>query len=166
MTDYVLSQQNQEMAALMLKQQGELNELRARTTNFEDVGRFHRKFGLDNAETNGSGPREWDQHMIDFRTEFLKEELIEFMVAEEQRDHARMFDALLDLVYVALGTAHLLGYPWQEGWNEVQAANMSKLRAAADGSDSKRGSSLDVVKPEGWTDPDIANVLRLHGFEI
>jgi len=43
-------------------------------------------------------------------------------------------------------------------WNEVQRANMSKVRASSE-SQSKRGSSLDVIKPEGWRGPDIQGVL-------
>jgi len=36
---------------------------------------------------------------------------------------------------------------------------MKKVRAATDGSDSKRGSSLDVVKPEGWIAPDLSDLV-------
>lgn len=79
-------------------------------------------------------------------------------------NHEGSFDALIDLVYVALGTAHILGYPWQEGWDLVQKANMAKVRAKPDGSDSLRHSSFDVVKPEGWTAPDIAGLLRQRGW--
>jgi hypothetical protein len=65
---------------------------------------------------------------------------------------------------VVFGTAHLNGYPWQEGWDLVQQANITKERAAADGSNSKRGSSFDVVKPEGWTAPDINGLLLKKGW--
>jgi hypothetical protein len=43
---------------------------------------------------------------------------------------------------------------------------MKKVRAAKDGSDSVRGSAWDVVKPPGWTAPDIESVLRDWGFKI
>ncbi len=95
----------------------------------------------------------------------MEEELEEFEIGKGADDHAQMFDALLDLVYVAMGTAHLLGYPWQAGWEAVQAANMAKVRAAADGSDSKRGSSYDVVKPLGWLPPDILAILERHATD-
>lgn len=100
-----------------------------------------------------------------FRIKFLEEELQEFKDAYAEGDHAGMFDALLDLVYVAHGTAHLQGYPWVQGWALVQAANMAKVRAQPDGSNSKRGSGWDVVKPEGWTAPDIAQLLTEYGWE-
>jgi len=135
-------------------------------TNFEDVGDFHRKFDLETSDDD-PGPIVISQELIDFRTKFMQEELDEFIAAISQPsgvDHAGTFDALIDLVYVAMGTAHLFGYPWQEGWDEVQRANMAKLRAAT-ADQSKRASAWDVVKPLGWTPPDIAGVLREVGFE-
>lgn len=138
-------------------------------SNFDDVGDFHEKFGLDNVTHHGAGPRfpigehnEADAaELLRFRVRFLREELQEFEDALATRDPAKAFDALLDLTYVAMGTAHLLGFPWQEGWDEVQRANMAKVRAKPDGSDSVRNSKWDVVKPSGWTPPNIARVLGL-----
>jgi predicted HAD superfamily Cof-like phosphohydrolase len=136
------------------------------SSNFDDVGDFHEKFGLDNVTHHGPGPRDVPADLLDFRRKFLQEELDEFDRGREAGDDAQMFDALMDLVYVAMGTAHLMGYPWQDGWARVQAANMAKVRAAADGSDSKRGSAFDVVKPEGWRPPDIDGLLEQVGFTL
>lgn len=132
--------------------------------NFADVGDFHTKFGLHSVTARGPYQQPIDPALMDFRVKFMQEELDEFKEGLEEGDHAKMFDALIDLAYVVFGTAHLSGYPWQEGWDLVQAANMSKVRAQADGSDSKRGSSFDVVKPEGWTAPDIDGLLQDHGW--
>ena len=92
------------------------------------------------------------------------EELDEFNLAADSDDVPGMFDALIDLVYVALGTAHILNLPWEAGWDQVQRANMAKVRAAKDGSDSKRGSGWDVVKPDGWRAPDLEAVLQSMGW--
>ena len=46
---------------------------------------------------------------------------------------------------------------WDDTWNAVQTANMTKVRAAS-AADSKRGSSLDVVKPKGWVAPERTHV--------
>lgn len=145
-------------------------------TNFNDVGEFHEKFGLPRVEErrnyageypNEPGPREVDPELLAFRVKFLQEELAEFMQGiEEGVDHVQMADALVDLVYVAMGTAHLLGYPWERLWADVQAANMRKVRAASDGSDSKRGSAWDVVKPPGWQPPMTQYILRAFGFDV
>lgn len=163
-------------------------------TNFDDVGDFHEKFGLDNTTHEDIGPRtQLDPEVIPFRVKFLLEELQEFcdgagiVLLDKGSDepgelfirldeleiemkpgfkmkHELTFDALLDLVYVAMGTAHFLGYPWQMGWRLVQRANMAKIRAKKDASDSKRGSSFDVVKPPGWTPPNIERLLGRIGF--
>lgn len=162
------------------------------TNNFGDVGRFHEKFGLPHTLRGDFGPREVGADLVSFRMNFLFEELGEFFEAvgakvevseivvagarsvtahlprewdPETIDHAKAFDALIDLVYVALGTAHLFGYPWLQGWNAVQRANMSKVRAQADGSDSLRNSSFDVVKPPGWAPPDIEGLLNYYGWD-
>lgn len=133
------------------------------TSNFTDVGDFHRKFNLP-ASSSGAGPHPIDPEVLQFRIRFLEEELEEFKQASEQGDPVEQFDALLDLVYVAMGTAHLLGFPWQDGWDEVQRSNMAKVRAASDGSDSKRGSSWDVVKPAGWMPPNLKAILEGAGW--
>ena len=52
----------------------------------------------------------------------------------------------------------MMGLPWPQLWDEVQRANMAKERAKHAG-ESKRGSALDVVKPEGWVPPDVAGAL-------
>lgn len=139
-------------------------------SEFNDVGEFHERFDLPRVRDNGLaiygdvGPHEWDEALVRFRTRFLEEELLEFREGVAERDHEKMFDALIDLVYVAMGTAHMLGYPWREGWDEVQRANLQKVRGALDGSDSKRASRWDVVKPDGWQPPDLETILKRYGF--
>lgn len=132
-------------------------------TNFEDVGEFHRQFGLDEVLSKGVGPRNVPPDLAAFRLKFLQEELDEFEDATSVGDMPKAFDALIDLVYVALGTAHLYGFPWKEGWRRVQAANMSKVRVER-ADQSKRGSAYDVVKPEGWKPPDIDGLLSSLGW--
>lgn len=64
--------------------------------------------------------------------------------------------------------AAMMLVPWERCWQHVQAANMSKVRAKADGSDSKRSTPWDVVKPAGWKAPDakIAMELQLSGWKV
>ena len=151
-------------------------------TNFNDVGDFHDRFGLP--RFTGQGVQPFTKEMLGFRIQFLLEEVKEFIDACQGEldidsrgkfqvifgqsvsiDHAEAFDALIDLVYVAMGTAHFMRYPWQEGWNEVQRANMAKVRATS-AEDSKRGTALDVVKPPSWRAPDIMAVLQRNGFPV
>ena len=135
------------------------------------------------------GPRNVSRELIEFRLKFLLEELREFGEAHGYElgelhdgsiefmrnvnhynlnrgvDHEKSFDSLLDLAYVVFGTAHVLGYPWQQGWNEVQRANMEKERCVK-AEDSSRGSTFDVVKPKGWQPPNIKAVLRAFLFNV
>ncbi len=135
------------------------------SSNFHDVGRFHQKFGLDNVTVRAAGPRALPAGVIEFRRRFMQEELDEFYDAWALGDEAKAFDGLLDLAYVVFGTAHLMGFPWQAGWDAVQAANMSKERAASAADPrSTRGHALDVVKPAGWKTPDIDGILAAHGW--
>lgn len=72
------------------------------------------------------------------------------------------------LAYEAYSTAYFMGIYWPRYWRHVQDANMKKMRAQADGSDSKRRTPWDVVKPSGWIAPDaaIANELLGAGWQM
>lgn len=122
------------------------------TTNFEDVTNFHERFDVPVPAT----PHLLNEDALAFRLKFLEEELGEFILDHTKEDLPNCVDAMVDLVYVAMGTASMMGITpqqWSQAWNEVQRANMSKVRAIS-ASDSKRGSALDVIKPEGWKGPD------------
>lgn len=130
-------------------------------SNFLDVGTFHRKFDLPHA--HDGKPRLISVEEREFRLKFLFEEFEELVKAYEAEDLPAIADALIDLVYVALGTAHYHQLPWERLFAEVQRANLSKERAVHVGQ-SKRGSTLDVVKPEGWRPPNILEVLMAAGW--
>lgn len=116
----------------------------------QDVFDFHARFLVPMSQV----PAFLDKEAMDFRIKFLQEELKEFIDGVAEGDLRKAGDALVDLVYVALGTALMMGLPWRRLWHRVQKKNMAKERAKNDGSNSKRGSPLDVIKPEGWTPPD------------
>lgn len=61
----------------------------------------------------------------------------------------------------AANACHVNDPLWFELWNDVQRANMSKERAKK-ASDSKRGSTWDVVKPAGWVGPQTAAIIAKH----
>ena len=143
---------------------------------FDDIKAFHEKFDL---KYNGA-PRWLPQDLDHFRTGFLAEELAEYTTDDKtvQADIIRnvkrgtvirpsdtppslekQLDALVDLVYVALGTAYLHGFDFDEAWRRVHAANMKKIRATLS-EQSARGSIHDVVKPPGWTAPNLSDLVR------
>ena len=115
----------------------------------QDVIAFHQRFGVPTA----SEPSFLNPEAYQFRLKFMQEELDEFMLSHSSGDMHGAADALVDLAYVVHGTAHMMGLPWPRLWAEVQRANMDKVRAT-DATQSKRGTSLDVVKPDGWKGPD------------
>lgn len=132
----------------------------SKQSNYKDVADFHEKFGVPVAKS----PTLLTGEALKYRIDFLQEELDEFVQAHETGDLEGAVDAMLDLVYVAMGTADFMGVGeerWQRCWDEVQRANMSKERAQT-ASESKRGTSLDVVKPEGWYGPQLKPILGIE----
>lgn len=137
-------------------------------SEYQDVKDFHLKFEVPTDEERV--PELPTADVVDYRAGFMQEELDEFKGACYDGDLAGAADALIDLVYVAKGTALLMGISpecWDELWTDVQRANLAKERAtsAADPR-SKRSHSLDVVKPEGWVGPDGETILKKHGAKI
>ena len=121
---------------------------------YEAVKAFHEKF-----EVGYDGPpRALESKEMIFRLTAMNEELVEYMVAVQKDDLEGQFDALIDLIYFAMGTAYLQGFDFNEGMSRVQEANMAKVLAGS-AEDSKRGFKRDVVKPEGWTAPDLGDLV-------
>jgi len=136
----------------------------------KDIAEFHRKFGL---EYKGR-PRVLPEDLAAFRTLFIGEEFEEYRLATQAATDAikngklsnlpaameKQLDAIVDLVYVVLGTAHLHGYDFDAAWKRVHTANMQKVRARKK-SDSKRGSAkYDVVKPKDWQAPVLLDLVK------
>ena len=120
-----------------------------------DINRFHNKFGFKKNEKVGI-PN--DPELVNFRTSFLMEELAEYTQAITKKDDGAALDALIDIVYIALGTAWLFNLPFEKGWREVQIANMKKVRAKS--KSKKRGTAFDVIKPKGWIAPNIDQIVE------
>ena len=120
-------------------------------TNYGLVAEMHGKFRIETPPE----PQSLDTAVMVGRVEMMLEELVELMRAHRAGDLAEEADALVDLVVFALGTAHLMGLPWDDVFAEVMRANLAKERGVG-----KRRNGLDLVKPEGWTPPDVAGVLR------
>lgn len=100
----------------------------------------------------------------EFRLAFLREELTELerAISDEKLDDA--VDALIDLIYVAVGTLGEMGVTVQPTWDEVQRANMKKRR----GEKSTRSGSggYDVVKPWDWTGPNHLPYLSITSDDV
>jgi len=112
---------------------------------FADVIRFH----MEVLNQEPSAPHTLDLKLGGERYAFMKEELQEFREAYLHDDTVGAADALADIVYVALGTAYLMGLPFGDIWDAVQRANMRKVPGF-----TKRGMPNDAKKPEGWVGPE------------
>ena len=124
-------------------------------TLLKDIDSFHKKYKFEKNEKVGIPD---NNELVNFRTSFLMEELAEYTQAITKKDAAGALDALVDIVYIALGTAWLFNLPFERAWEQVQKANMSKIRTKS--KSKKRGTSFDVVKPKGWTAPDIEQIIE------
>lgn len=132
---------------------------------FEQVKEFHTACGIempDKPTYLKSGNENEDCHYfdkIDFivdemksrvknpllqRVSFMLEELTEFIDASTVEDQA---DALIDLIYFAIGTFTLMGVKPESIFDIVHSANMGKV-----GPDGKvlRNEQGKIKKPEGW----------------
>ena len=85
-------------------------------SHFDDVGDFHLKFGLPVAgEGHCDMPHLTDADTFLFRLNFIVEEGVsELTTSFRKKDLPGIADALVDLVYVAHGTAHYFGIPFNE----------------------------------------------------
>lgn len=96
------------------------------------------------------------------RLSLLAEEISEYAQAAAAQDLTEIADALVDVIYVALGSAHAygLGTVFGKLWDEVHRSNMAK--AFPDG-EFKVNEAGKTIKPEGWSPPDLAAIIEEAG---
>lgn len=171
---------------------GHLSTVRPLTES-EEVLAFQTKMGHVLLDGHGTPlhlhptlkrPRHLTARKLMERINFLREELDELVeaagmewndsrdpdkintvavVSTDKQDLGGIADALVDLVYVAKGTANLMGLPWEELWADVHRANMEKQR----GQKMRGGilSTRDAIKPEGWSAPRTDEILMAAGYD-
>lgn len=116
----------------------------------KDIHDMHTQFGFREKI------REFDAAklatLLQFRLDFLTEELNETAAAIEEGVPEEVVDGLIDLCVVAIGTLDLFGVDSHTAWDRVHAANVSKQV----GIKASRPNPLglpDLIKPEGWQGP-------------
>lgn len=124
----------------------------------------------------------------------MLEELGEALKALAEGHHVEFADGLVDLIYVALGSGVRYGLDLPAVWDAVQRANMAKFKCAGCGGDgwistgsasgpdpsddtepctpckgagyvAIKDASGKVIKPPGWTPPDVAMALAGGDFK-
>lgn len=126
-----------------------------------DVQLFHNTFAVRSCWTDLARV---NRQVLEFRGNLIAEEMgaellpaiARFDVSPTLENLVDVADGLVDSVYVLLGAAIALELPWEDLWKEVQRANMSKVWA--DGTIHRREDGK-ILKPPGWTAPDIHGVL-------
>lgn len=123
---------------------------------FQDVIDFHKKFQID----YDGPPREIDEQHKYFRTKRLNEEFEEYLQAIDKKNLEGQLDALVDLVYIALGTMRAHGWDFDEAWSRVHDANMRKELASST-NPGKYSDRRDIVKPPGWSPPSHKDLVEV-----
>lgn len=121
----------------------------------EDVYEFNREIiGTEQPKI----PTTLNRERLLFALTAMYEELHEFTVASNQKNIAESLDAMIDLIYFALGRVYELGITkeqFEKCWDLVQQKNMAKKRGT-----KNRGTDQDACKPEGWVAPNLEEVLN------
>ena len=165
---------------------GATSHPQVKESSFQKVAQFHRKFGLAYEGAPRELHDKQAMFRIAFKIEELEEycsssgfkniaaklgevkdeinkkasQSPSAWIAErsEEVNFHDQLDALVDQLYIIYGTAYLQGFDIDAAFQKVHEANMKKIRTERE-EDSKRGSKFDVVKPEGWTPPDLTEFL-------
>ena len=111
--------------------------------NWEQVKQFHLSFGHPAKDK----PTFMDADRAKKRYCWMLEEIDEFLEADEIVEQA---DAMIDLIYFALGTLVEMGVKPDELFDIVHGANMSKLWEDGKPHYNEMGKT---VKPSTWEDP-------------
>ena len=116
-----------------------------------DMNNMHRYYEADEAVLGLD--KEKLKAFLDFRFNFLQEELNEGRDAIAAGNSEEIVDSLIDLVVVAVGTLDLYGVDFDRAWNEVLVANMNKRVGVKESRPNEFGLP-DLIKPEGFKSPD------------
>jgi predicted HAD superfamily Cof-like phosphohydrolase len=115
---------------------------------------FNQAFDIPKLDSPDIGPED----MIELRIKLLREEVEEYAEAARAGDMVEVLDALADIGYILAGTIinHGMQHIYDDAFNEVHRSNMAKL---VDGKVLRREDGK-VMKPEGWTPPQLAQFLN------
>ena len=115
------------------------------------IAQMHEKFGV----------REWMKQatpderkkFMQFRLNFIVEELNETIMAHVNENPEEVTDGLIDICVVAIGTLDAFGVDSHRAWNAVMDANMAKEVGIKPARPNPLGLP-DLIKPDGWVPPD------------
>ena len=120
---------------------------------FHDQAHFMRACGQTTTTINKA--------QSDMYLALIKEEGEELVVALQECDVVEELDAIIDLLVVIIGYGLSRGFPMVEAWDEVLRSNMAKIDPLT-GTVLRRADGK-ILKPAGWTAPDLDSVIHAHG---
>jgi predicted HAD superfamily Cof-like phosphohydrolase len=111
---------------------------------------FNQAFDIPKLDSPDIGSEE----LIELRIKLLREEVEEYAEAARAGDLVEVLDALADIGYILAGTIlnHGMQNIYDDAFDEVHRSNMAKL---VDGKVLRREDGK-VMKPQGWTAPQLA----------
>lgn len=124
----------------------------------KDIAEMHEKFGANawvSKQIQEQDTRKLEK-LLEFRMNFLGEELLETRKALASGNAEEVVDGLIDLCVVAIGTLDLMEVDSYKAWDEILKANMAKKAGIKPGRPNPLGLP-DLMKPEGWQGPSHEN---------
>ncbi|HTR69283.1 MAG TPA: hypothetical protein VMH41_03530 [Mycobacteriales bacterium] len=121
------------------------------------VQEFQERFG----QSYEGRPRELPASVASLRKKLIAEEAEELVLAIDRGELHEQLDAIVDLLYVTIGTATAAGFGrvLDEAFRRVHGANMQKVIVQSRHG-SKRDSVWDIVKGPGWEKPDLTDLVE------
>lgn len=118
----------------------------------KDISEMQYKYGVKKWMHDNQDDKEKMRKYLEFRINFLREELDETQKAFAESDPEEIVDGLIDLCVVAIGTLDAYGINPYTAWDQVLKANMNKEVGVKPERPNPLGLP-DLIKPEGWEAP-------------
>lgn len=119
----------------------------------KDINEMQYKYGVHKWIHDNRNNPDILKRYLEFRIDFLKEELDETEAALITTNSEEIVDGLIDLCVVAIGTLDAFGVDPYKAWNEILRANLSKEVGVKPERPNPMGLP-DLIKPEDWEGPD------------
>ena len=119
----------------------------------KDMRDMHTKYGVRDwmQEQINTGNRENLKKFLEFRINFLEEELNETKSAFKYGNAEEIVDGLIDLCVIAIGTLDAFGAKGYEAWDETRPNPLGLP---------------DLIKPPGWKGPDHRDMEGNIGYAL
>jgi len=98
---------------------------------------------------------EFNEAQYQLYCNLISEEFNELVASKTKVDD---LDALIDILVVTIGAIHSLGVDAEGAWKEVMRTNFAKIDR--DTGKVRKREDGKVLKPQGWTPPELAPFVK------